>query len=561
MTSPVSTLLSPQERAALAADPSVGGGNVLQSALAYTHAPDDPFLFTVVPLPVPGGELQQHFSLADLDRLAQSWSAWYLAQGVRPRDRVAVFLPDSVAYSLHFHALAQIGAIGVMINSNASATIATSLIEQTAPAGLYTDAARLALLDREAPQLASLRWVTTAQELPVPDAASLPDAARFRHHDDDPVVILHSSGTTGRPKPTVHTHRSIVSGPTFRLVDHTERPGALMLTSLPQSHLGCIAYTVYAVLGGTPLVALRDCTGEELVQAVSTYRPTSVMSFAHGYAELAAADVPAGAVDSVGTWISIGDAAHEAHIKRVLGLRSADLPKAAFFDRLGTTELGWGVLLKVRTLDTERNDRCAGQPVGVAEVAVLRPDGTPAADGEVGFLGARGPAVTPGYWNDSATTHSFRLAGFWLTGDMARRDADGDHYLVDRAADVIGTDEGPGYSVAMEETLLADLPGIVDCAVVAGTLAGRTVAVAVVTTSSPQTGAADLLGPANALLRAAGHPALGALQIARTPEEFPLGVTGKVLKRQLRERYAALDGLLESASGPWLAAGQVLVGA
>jgi acyl-coenzyme A synthetase/AMP-(fatty) acid ligase len=339
-----------------------------------------------------------------------------------------------------------------------------------------------------------VQWVHTTDEVPGPPPATLPDSRRYRHHADDPVALLHSSGTTGVPKPTIHTHRSIVSGPKFRLVDHRETPQALTLTALPQSHLGCIACTTYAVLSGARTIAGYDHPGADLTKTVAEHRPTAVMSFAHAYAELAAVDLPPGAVDSVNAWVSIGDAVHEAHIKRLLGQRGKDLPPAAFLDRLGTTELGWGVLLKTRTLDTERNDRCAGRPVGVAEVTILREDGTPADDNEIGYLAAKGPAITPGYWNNPDLTYRFKLAGYWVTGDNAYRDENGDFFLVDRAVDAIYTEQGTGYSVFMEEVILADVPDVVDCAVVAGRYDGRVVPVAVVTVAAPRSSRKNCCG-------------------------------------------------------------------
>ncbi|MES4890665.1 class I adenylate-forming enzyme family protein [Streptomyces sp. NPDC096012] len=549
MTTFAPTVLTPEQRSALAADPSVGGGNLLRSALAANPHPDLPFLRSSRPIATPDGELREEFSLAEFDALAQSWSAWYLAQGVQTRDRVAVWFEDSLGYSLHFYALAQIGAVALLINSNASQAIATSLIEQTTPVGLYADQARL---DRLGPTAdLGLSWTASVEELPAPPAATLPDDAYWHHHDDDPVTILHSSGTTGRPKPTIHTHKSIVSGPKFRLVDHTEHPGALMMTALPQSHLGCIAYTVYAVLGGTPIVALSDRSGPGLAGAVAKYRPTSVMSFAHAYAELANIEPEPGALDSVQAWVSIGDAVHQAHITKVLSMRSPGLAPAAFLDRLGTTELGWGVLLKARTLDSKRNDRCAGKPVGVAEVTILRKDGSHADDGEIGYLAAKGPAITPGYWGDSETTYRYRLSGYWMPGDMAYRDAEGDFFLVDRAADAIETEEGTGYSVFMEEVILNEVPDTGDVAVVAGRRDGKVVPVAVVTVaqSVADPDPEKLLRQANDALRAAGHPLLGLLEIVPEEPGLPVGVTGKVLKRQLREQYTDLTAYVRDRDG------------
>ncbi|RFU86783.1 long-chain fatty acid--CoA ligase [Streptomyces triticagri] len=548
------TVLTPEQRAVVAADDSIGGGNLLTRAIAHSPRPDTAFVHSARPVVGLDGTARHDYSLRQIDELAQSWSAWYLARGIKPRERVAIWFEDSFAYSVHFYALAQIGAVAVLINSKATAAIATSLLEQTEATGLYADRSRLRLLADADGLPDCVAWTQSEEELPAPPAATLPEAERYRHVTEDPVVVLHSSGTTGRPKPTIHTHGSIVAGPKFRLLDHTEQPGALMMTALPQSHLGCIAYTVYAVLGGTPVVALNDRSGDELAAAVAKFRPTAVMSFAHAYAELAALDLAPGTLDSVAAWVSIGDAVHHAHIRKVLAQRSPELPAAAFLDRLGTTELGWGVLLKARTLDDERNDRCAGKPVGVAEVAVLRPDGTHADVNEVGFLAARGPAITPGYWGDSVTTYRFKLAGHWLPGDMAYKDENGDFFLVDRAADAIRTETGTGYSVLMEEVLLAEVDAVDDVAVAAGRLDGRTVPVAVVTAKADAAAEPEkLLLRANEALRTAGHPELALLEVARTEADFPVGVTGKVLKRTLREKYADIAAYAQGNADKQLA--------
>lgn len=541
------TVLSQAQRYLVANDYSVGGGNLLRSALAYNPRPDVSFIRPIRPIAGTDGVDRDELSLHDLDHLAQSWSVWYRAQRVKPRDRVAIFLQDSFAYSIHYYALSQIGAIPVMINSNAPSASAISLLRQTTPVGLYTDESRLQRIWQEdVAVIESLRWHAVAEEVPAPPAAELPESARYAHDPSDPVSILHSSGTTGFPKPVVQTHHSSVAGPRFRMLSHVELPGALMMTALPQSHLGCIAYSSYAVLCGTPLVALYDASGDVLAEAVAEHRPTSVMAFSHAYGELAALDVAAGSLDSVGTWVSMGDAIHEAHIQTIIGRRSEDLAPASFFDRLGTSELGWGVLLHVTTGASTGKGRCVGTPTGVAEVKILRADGTEAAVGEYGLLGAKGPAITAGYWNDADTTYRSRLAGFWLTGDVAYRDEAGAFYMVDRAVDSIETAEGAGYSVYMEEVVLSEVAEIADCAVVAGVLNGESVAVGLVRPTLEGADPQPLLAAASAALRAAGLPGLTMLEVARTDADYPVGVTGKVLKRRLRERYADLSAYAEN---------------
>jgi acyl-coenzyme A synthetase/AMP-(fatty) acid ligase len=161
--------------------------------------------------------------------------------------------------------------------------------------------------------------------------------------------------------------------------------------------------------------------------------------------------------------------------------------------------------------------------------------------GEVGFFGARGPSITAGYWSDADATYRSKLGGYWLTGDLVYQDEDGNYYVVDRTADAIETAEGTGYSVLMEEVLLSEISAITDCAVVAGRHDDRIVPVAVVIAGviggdSPAE-ARRLLAAANEALEKAGHPRIAVLDIARTPDDFPVGVTGKVLKRELRARY------------------------
>ncbi|WP_274918160.1 class I adenylate-forming enzyme family protein [Streptomyces sp. WZ-12] len=546
MTLSARTLLPAGLRARLAADPGLGGGNVLESALAHSPAPDLPFLTCARPLATCEGTLRSEFSLRELDRLVQSWSVWYLDRGVRPRDRVAVHLTDSFAYSVHLHALVRIGAIAVLINSKAPREAALALIRRTDPVGLYTTRARLAALGEDLARLPGPRWTELAEDVPAPEAAELPDRARFRHAPEDPVSILHSSGTTGVPKPVVQTHASSVAGPRFRLTHATDEPHELMMAAQPQSHLGSVVYVNYALLAGTPMVALYDPSGAELVAAIGAHRPTTVMAFSHAFAELAEIEAQPGALDSVDSWVTMGDAIHEAHLKTILGRRDPGLPSAVFYDRFGATELGWGVMVHPRSLSSQRNDRCIGRPDALSEVVVLRRDGTRATAGEVGLLGVSGPTVTAGYWNDSDTTYRSRLSGYWLSGDLAYQDEAGYFYQLDRAVDAVETAEGIAHSVHMEEFLLNELPVLADCAVVGGCLDGMNVLVAVVTTGEARPRPETVLASANKVLREAGHQELSVLELARTDADFPQGVTGKVLKRQLRAKYAELAGYLRA---------------
>jgi acyl-coenzyme A synthetase/AMP-(fatty) acid ligase len=319
-----------------------------------------------------------------------------------------------------------------------------------------------------------------------------------------------------------------------------------VLAGAPQSHSSAIAFTFYSLLAGAPTVGWSDPTGPGIARGCATHRPNVVLAFNEALSHLATHDPDPADFDSVAVWVNLGDCGHDAHMRRLMRLGHTTepggtrTPGSVVDDGLGSSELGWAALRRVLTPDSPTLARHLGTQVPIAEVAVLREDGTEAAADEVGLLGVRSEALAHGYWNDSDTTYRTMLAGYWLSGDLVRRSADGEFFHVDRAVDRIRTEAGDGYSALMEEELLLAVEELADCSVVAAKDRGRTVAAAIVTLRQ-ETTAEDLLRRANAALDRAGQPRLALLEIAPTPEAIPLGPTGKVLKRQLREKYAALE--------------------
>jgi acyl-coenzyme A synthetase/AMP-(fatty) acid ligase len=546
MSFPARTLLPVEDRIRVASLPGLGGGNVWRTAREHSAAPDRPALIADRPLRDVDGESRAEFSLVGLDELAESWAAWYLDRGVGPRDRVVVYLDDSFADQLHLAALARIGAIAVLINGRMPVEPALSLIRRTDPVGVFTDDEHRALLAGREQAVASVRWTCTEADAGVLGRHTLPAGAVHRHGPDDPILICHSSGTTGNPKPVIHAHAQSVAGIRHRLSTFPEPADSVMLSAAPQSHAGATAFTFYALLAGLPLIAFSDTSGPGVARGARQYRPTTVLAFNQTHAAVATMKPDPADFESVRLWVNMGDAAHDKHIRTLIamGNRMVDgerVPGSTFGDGLGSSELGWAALRRRIDADTPVRPRHLGEAEPPAEVVVLREDGTVAAANEVGMLAVRSEAVAPGYWNDSDTNYRSRLSGYWLSGDLARRDEENHFFHVDRIVDAIHTPSGPGYSVLMEETLLLGVPGIVDCAVVAGRDGDVNVPVAVVRTTNDVT-AADLLRRSNAALRDSGQPELVLLQVMTADDDIPTGATGKVLKRVLRERFADVRG-------------------
>ncbi|SEO06044.1 class I adenylate-forming enzyme family protein [Actinacidiphila rubida] len=560
------TLLDGPARTRLGGAETFGGGNVWRTALEHSAAPDAPLLTTDTPLPAPDGSARTVFSIAELNVCADALSAWYLDLGVRPRDRVVVYVDDSFEDQLHLAALAQLGAIPVLLNGRMDPGVAARLIARADPVGLYTDRSRLARLPSPGDLAPSLRWTRCGTGGEPAGATGLPDAARYRHSADDPIGICHTSGTTGLPKLVVWSHGQSAAGPRFRLRTQIEREDSVLLSALPQSHSGAIGFTFYALLAGLPLVAVAGSGPGRLTEAARRHRPTIVLAFNEAFSALATSEIDTEAFDSVASWINIGDSAHHEHIRRLTALghhvvRKRRRPGSVFGDGLGSSELGWAALHRVVIDDMPSRPGYIGTTTELADVRVFRDDGTEAEAGEVGRLGVRSDSVTPGYWDDSDRYYRSMLGGYWLSGDLVYRDAHGQFFHMDRVVDVIRpAGQGVGYSLLMEEILLAGLPDVADCAVVAGRRDGAEVAVALVRphagpgTPDPR----DLLARANRALTAAGQPALGLLDLTGAGEAVPTGPTGKTLKRLLRDRYADLSAFAAAGGTHATVDGEVL---
>lgn len=522
VTQAAPALLSRNLRLRLAADDRVGGGNLLHSLRAISEHPEAP----VVLDPDKAGT---SLSITHLAERADLLSASYLAREVRPGDRVAVWIDDDFDYFLHAQALGQIGAIGVMMNGNLAAAPASQLLQRTTPVGIVTTESRLTRL--EGPAMASARWHTPVVEL---NHGVIGQGDRVRHAPSDPVMIVHSSGTTGSPKPVVHTHASSFAGARSRLRTFDETPGDLVLAVQPNSHVGALMYFSYLLAAGARFVPHGDVHGSSLPELIHRLRPTTVVGFAHVYAELAAERPLPGTLDPVTAWISMGDSVHDGHVQSVL--RGCTAPHAAVYDRFGASEFGWGILLQRRGRNATTAPRAVGRPDAGVGAAVLRRDGTHAEVGEVGLFGARGPSLTSGYWDDPELTEQCTLSEYWLSGDLVRIDDDGVFYHLDRAVDSGWEQSVPFQSVEYEELAINALPDqVADITMI---LSEQEV-IAFVVPNNPDVLTRALRLAISELGEAAGQPPVDEVRLV-TPDELPTGATGKVLKNRLRERLARL---------------------
>ncbi|MFM9592301.1 class I adenylate-forming enzyme family protein [Streptomyces scabiei] len=563
-------LISRQERARICSDTELGAGNILGRLRAYARPLDEPVLRTDGTWRAPDGRHPEVLTLGQLYEAVETYAGWYASRGVRPRDPVAVHSFSAAEFAVNFLALTSLGAVPSFVNGNLAPKTAREYVRRQGAVGAFTDEAHREVLAGGAGgphDEAGPGFLVTAADIRPEHRASLPASYPYRHDASDPVLISHSSGTTGMPKGVPHTHRTLMYAQVHRLRFSTGADMERTLVGLPGAHNAMVATLLYCLLLRADIKLLSSQRGADVLDAVEEFRPTTVLAFAGTFGEMAAENLATRDLSSVQVWFNTGDAAHEAHIRALVehgshieirrDLSRVRVDGSVFVDGLGSSEAGYSVFHNRHTKDTSAYGRRVGRPISFAEAAVLAEDGTPLPAGQIGRLGLKSPTLTPGYWNDSLTWNRMRLGGYWLTGDLAHQDEEGNFYHLDRVPDAVRTRAGIVFSTRTEELLLAELPRLADCTVVGvapdgvradwdGDGEAEAYALLQLTGEEGEDGDEVWTGRVNAVLTAAGFPPV-TRALRMRPEDIAKGATGKVLKRVMRDRFAAAPAAADTA--------------
>ena len=522
-------------RSLVQADPTIGAGNFFFRYADAVAQPHDLLIETNECCRIGGHRFGPRVTVNDFRVAAEAVAGWYGDLGIGVKDLVALYLDDGLSYFIHYVALTRIGAIAALMNSRLELPAAAEYLAQIRPTALVVSAKRYGFV-KACRALGSLPVYTdVGVDFRHRDGRPLPV---YHHHENDPVLVAHTSGTTGTPKAVQFNHGGFFHGVKCQL-DHYF--GEKVLSALPYAHGAAFTFFMSCVGRGIPVILTRP-TADSVLAATAAGRPHMVFAFPSVFVDMCRRPLRDYDLSSVRIWMSTGDASHERHIRQLLSLASPApdgdrTPMPVYIDNLGTSELAFAALRNVHTPLSNRYDRCVGKPYRWADLAIFRDDGEPAADGEIGRLGVKSPSVTVGYWNNSLMTEKARWRDYWLTGDLVYRNPDGLFYHVDRTADKIPHQRRPVYSVQLEERLLNEFPEILDCCVVehVGDEKDRSLAISV----EPADDDFDLAALQTKINRYLGDNDLArADKIVAIGSGWCEGVTGKKLKRQIRHELA-----------------------
>jgi len=462
--------------------------------------------------------------------------------GVGPGDRVAIAMRNMPEFVISFWGAALVGAIVVPLNSWWKGGELAFALEDSGATVVFVDDERLDRLraDTLPPGLHVVAARTTGHDLPFEElthGARIDDSERARLGPDDPVTLLYTSGTTGRPKGALGTNRAAIANllnMAFAnareavIAGREPRPAAqaATLSAQPLFHIGGVASIIGAPMGGTKLVMMRKWDADEAVRLACQEGVTSL----GGVPTIARQLIEYPGIGELGLdvrGVPLGGAAVPPDLP--VRARAVFGPTVQILNGYGSTETTSAVVINVG-VEFEARPNSVGRPNLTADVRVAGTDGQWLGTDEVGELCFRSPQVVKGYWNDDASTAESFRDGWFHTGDLGFIDGDGFVYVVDRLKDVVIRGGENVYCVEVE-AVLHDHPDVTEVAVVGVSepVMGERVCAVVVPRDAAQPNLPALR--AFAAERLAGFKCPEALWVT---DELPKMATGKVDKKALR---------------------------
>ena len=454
------------------------------------------------------------------------------ALGVRPGERVLLLMRDTPVFAAAWLGAVHLGAVAVALNTRlseaeyrhvrADSRARLAIVEDVFAAARpdlsaeERGAGRLAIAGEGAPPELSWRAaVERAAPLPAPQAAD----------DEDPAFWLYSSGTTGKPKGIMHTHRSV------RCAGQGQRDVVGLAAgerSLTTSKLFFAYALEHGLLGplaiGATAVLEPDWPDVERVLAlVSQHRPATFFSVPTMYRSLLALGrARLEPMRAVRRFVAAGERLPASLVSQWRAATGGEI-----LSLYGMSETFCACMITPPgTSDGTRT----GKPVAGVEARILTHEGREAAAGESGELWVRHPGLALGYANRPELTAAQFRDGWFCTRDLFMRDAEG-FYLYQGRSDellkVAGQWVQPGE---VEEAVTAD-PAIAEAACVQVTDAEGAERLALFVTARGES--AQALAAAGA--RAAGLPRFKRPKWIRAVDELPRTATGKVQRFKLRE--------------------------
>lgn len=384
------------------------------------------------------------WTYTQLNERAKKIANWLHGQNVKKGDRIALLAPNHISYFDLLFACGKIGAIFVPLNWRLSLHELSGILQDCTPKYIGVHQQFRELYE----QLPSDKPLPIFIEtLVYPDSVPAPI---IEIHETDPLAMIYTGGTTGKPKGVVLTHQSILWNGINTILSWGLTDQEVTVNYMPMFHTGGLNALCIPILmmGGTVVIG-EAFTGEKGVKSINRYQCTVILLVPTMHhmliqtEEFKKSDFPAMKV-----FLSGGAPCpiqiYEAYQQKGL----------AFKEGYGLTEAGPNnFYITPEQAQVKRGS--VGKPMLFNAIKLVKSDGQPAGSNEVGELLISGKHAFSHYYNNDKATNETIRGGWISTGDLAKRDEQGFYYIVGRKKDMIITGGENVYPLEIEHWLAA----------------------------------------------------------------------------------------------------------
>jgi long-chain acyl-CoA synthetase len=386
---------------------------------------------------------ERGFSYRDFEGEANAVARALTTYGLARGDRVAILSANRFEYLTAVHGIMRAGFVAVPVNFKFPAATIDYIVRDAGARLVFCDGARFASAPEHLPRI---RFDGEGSEFadflkPGPFAPVVPASG-------EPALFLYTSGSTGRPKGVVLSHQSHIWVVEQRMAAQDVSRHRFLIAA-PLYHMNALALSQLAYAAHATVILLPQFTALDYLKAIEDYRctwltavPPMIAMMLNEKERLAATDLSSVEYLRMGSAPvsqSLMDAIHHA------------LPKTTVTNAYGTTEAG-PVVFGPHPEGLPQPEMSVGYPHPKVELRLIGDDGKPA---DLGVLEMKSPAIMNGYHNRPDVPSPITGDGFYVTGDVFRRDENGFHFFVGRTDDMFvsgGENIFPGEVEKMLET-------------------------------------------------------------------------------------------------------------